>query len=310
MIAVKQIVRYAYVPFMLLGVNGLALYVIGFGQSLLWLGLLAILAVGASFLAEHVLPYEQDWNEGKGDQLKDTVHALVYEVSSFNAVVIGLPIVAALVPWPGIWPTEWPFVLQVIMAIVVADIGVTAIHYISHKVDWLWRLHAVHHGVVRLYGFNGLVRHPLHHFLDLLFGTMPLLLAGMPFEVAVALAFASSVQLLVQHSNVDYELGVFKYFLAIGPVHRLHHVNWQDEGDVNFGLYFTFWDMMLGTFRLSSAQAPVAGDIGIQDMPNYPQTYLKQLVQPFLREPSDADVDVGAKEQKSSRARAEIFPAE
>ena len=308
MVAIKQIIRYLYVPFMLFGVNGAALYIVAFDHSYLWLGVLALVAVGLSFLAEHILPYEEDWNQGKGDFVKDTLHALVYEVSSFNAVVIGLPLVTALVPWSGIWPTQWPFVVQVLMAVVAADIGVTLIHYISHKVDWLWRLHAVHHGVVRLYGFNGLVRHPLHHILDLSFGTLPLILAGMPFEVAVVLAFTSSVQLLVQHSNADYELGPFKYVLAIGPVHRLHHVNWDGEGDVNFGLYFTFWDMMLGTFRLNVPQVPVAGDIGIQDMPNYPQTYFKQLIQPFVQE--QTEVNDRPQKADSQDRRTKIFPAE
>ena len=74
----------------------------------------------------------------------------------------------------------------------------------------------------RLYSFNGLVRHPLHQMLDLAVGTLPLVLAGLPGDVAVLLAFAISMQLLVQHSNIDYSLGPFKKFLAIGPVHRLH----------------------------------------------------------------------------------------
>ena len=95
--------------------------------------------------------------------------------------------------------------------------------------QWLWRFHAIHHGVHRLYSFNGLVRHPLHQVLDLAVGTLPLLLIGLPVEVAILLAFAISVQLLVQHSNVDYELGPLQHFLAIGPVHRLHHVNWKGK---------------------------------------------------------------------------------
>ncbi len=310
MSALRWISRYAYVPFMLLGVNGAALYVIISGHSYLWLGVLALFAILASFVVERILPYEKDWNNPQGDALKDTLHALVYEVSSFNAVVIGLPLVTFLVPWNGIWPTDWPFLIQVLLAIVIADIGVTLIHYVSHKVEWLWRLHAVHHGVVRLYGFNGLVRHPLHHMVDLSVGTIPLVLAGMPFEVAAALAFTSSVQLLVQHSNVDYNLGWFKYMLSIGPVHRLHHVNWRGEGDVNFGLYFTFWDMMMGTFRLSAPQAPVAGDIGIDDMPNYPQTYLKQLIQPFVCDESIAEEGNKADGSQAAKGSSKIMPAE
>ena len=139
----------------------------------------------------------------------------------------------------------------------------------------------VHHGVHRLYGFNGLVRHPLHQQLDLVVAVLPLVFLGMPFAVTVLLGLAMSVQLILQHSNVDYRLGPFRHVLAIGPTHRLHHVSWKDEGDVNFGLFSTMWDRLLGTFRASSQQLPAAGDIGLQDEPCYPQCYWAQLALPF-----------------------------
>ena len=110
---------------------------------------------------------------------------------------------------------------------------------------------------------------------------LPLVLAGLPSDVAVLLAFAISTQLLVQHSNIDYSLGPLKKFLAIGPVHRLHHVNWTGQGDVNFGLFFTAWDILLGTLRLNSEREPSVGDIGIQNHRDFPQNYMTQLALPF-----------------------------
>jgi sterol desaturase/sphingolipid hydroxylase (fatty acid hydroxylase superfamily) len=171
--------------------------------------------------------------------------------------------------------------VQLLLAIIIADFSMTIIHYWSHRVGWLWRLHAIHHGVHRLYSFNGLVRHPLHQMLDLAVGTLPLVLAGLPGDVAVLLALAISMQLLVQHSNIDYSLGPLKKFLAIGPVHRLHHVNWTGQGDVNFGLFFTAWDILLGTLRLNSEREPSVGDIGIQNHRDFPQNYMTQLALPF-----------------------------
>jgi sterol desaturase/sphingolipid hydroxylase (fatty acid hydroxylase superfamily) len=151
-------------------------------------------------------------------------------------------------------------------------------------VGWLWKFHSIHHGVRRLYGFNGFVRHPLHQALDIALGTLPLALAGLSVPVTATLGFAIVVQLILQHSNVDFRLGPFQKLLAIGPVHRLHHVNWAGEGDVNFGLFFTLWDRILGTFRLGSERRPGSADIGIQDCQHFPQVYVRQLVLPFERE--------------------------
>jgi sterol desaturase/sphingolipid hydroxylase (fatty acid hydroxylase superfamily) len=59
-------------------------------------------------------------------------------------------------------------------------------------------------------------------------------------------------------------------------------VSWEGDGDVNFGLFFTAWDRLLGTFHASS-QPPAVGDIGLRDDPGYPQGYWAQLALPFAR---------------------------
>lgn len=288
---VRVFARYGYVPVMLVGLNGFAIYLATQGHSLWWTAAIGLFAFGLAFAMEHVLPYEAEWNASHGDVAKDVAHGLVYELNNLSAMAI-LPIITMFRPWEGIWPTHWPLVLQVLTAIIVTDCCMSLMHYWSHRINWMWRLHAVHHGVHRLYGFNGLVRHPLHQSLDLTVGTLPLLIAGMTQEVAVLLALSISIQLVVQHSNVDYVLSpFFKQWLAIGPVHRLHHVTWAGEGDVNFGLFFNIWDKLLGSFRLESPRAPVAGDIGIQDRPHFPQGYTDQLMLPF-------EADHGAKRDK------------
>jgi len=274
--------RYGYVPSMLVGINGCALLFTAYRAPHWIVGSLVLVAIAVAFLMEYVLPYEQAWNAAHDDAIKDTAHGLVYQLSNLGAILL-LPLVVSILPWKGFWPSELPLWIQLLIAIVVADMGMTVIHYASHRVGWLWSMHSVHHGVHRLYSFNGMVRHPLHQQIDLFIGTLPLVLAGMSIDVAVLLGLAISVQLILQHSNVDYRLGPFQQVLSVGPAHRLHHVNWAGEGDVNFGLFLTVWDRLLGTFRQDSECTPTTGDIGIQDQPCFPQRYLTQLTLPFAR---------------------------
>jgi fatty-acid desaturase/sterol desaturase/sphingolipid hydroxylase (fatty acid hydroxylase superfamily) len=278
----RLLARYGYVPFMLIGINGCAIICVGHGLRLWPIAVLLVLAIGLARVAEHLLPYEAEWNRSHADTRKDVTHSLVYELSGL-AGLLWLQLIAWALPWQGIWPRQWPLGIQLLAAIIFTDLAVTLLHYASHRVSWLWKLHCVHHGVHRLYGFNGLVRHPLHQQLDLAVAVLPLVVLGMPFAVTVLLGLAMSVQLILQHSNVDYRLGPFRHVLAIGPSHRLHHVSWKGEGDVNFGLFFTAWDRLLGTFRASSQQPPAAGDIGLQDDPGYPQRYWAQLALPFRK---------------------------
>jgi sterol desaturase/sphingolipid hydroxylase (fatty acid hydroxylase superfamily) len=275
--------RYLYVPTLILGLNALALYLMAQGHRYVWLGLVILATIGLSFLMERVLPYEEDWNRAHDDVGKDAAHGIVYEIA--NIITLGLLLLISLsLPEWNFWPQSLPIVVQFLIAVLIADCVMTMIHYWSHGVGWLWKFHSIHHGVQRLYGFNGFVRHPLHQALDIALGTLPLVLAGLSVPVTATLGFAIVVQLILQHSNVDFRLGPFQKLLAIGPVHRLHHVNWADEGDVNFGLFFTLWDRILGTFRLGSERRPGSADIGIQDCPHFPQVYVRQLVLPFERE--------------------------
>ncbi|MDY0956468.1 sterol desaturase family protein [Stenotrophomonas rhizophila] len=268
-----------YAPGMLLGCVGMATWWVGYAAgSALWLLPGLVLAIAVSWLAERCWPYDPAFNARQGDAGRDAVHALVNE--GLNLLAIGaIPLVAAWVPWQ-LWPTHWSVVAQVVLAIVAADLGITLVHYASHRWAWLWRLHAVHHSVTRMYGFNGLMKHPLHQTAEALGGVLPLLLLGMPYPVAAVLAFAIAIQLLLQHSNVDMRPGWLGKVMAWAPLHRFHHMRYGKAGDVNFGLFLTVWDHLLGTAFDADYRMRV-DDLGIGSQPAYPRDYLGQLLAPF-----------------------------
>ncbi|MGV9771758.1 sterol desaturase family protein [Streptosporangium sp. NPDC003464] len=276
----KSVVRYGYVPFMLLGVNGTAITLAAAGASKLWLVALLPAAIGCSFAAERALPYEVRWNSSQGDGGRDVAHAGVNELLLLVSVA-AIPLLAATVTVADLWPRSWPFLLQVLAAILVADLGITLTHYASHRIGALWRLHAVHHSVRRFYGFNGLMKHPLHQAVEMSAGVAPLIIVGLPLDVASALAVTVAVQLLLQHSNADYRVGALKYVLALNEGHRFHHLKWAGVGDVNFGLFTLIWDHLLGTFSYDPTRRFTSDQLGMAAKPDYPTGYLAQLAEPF-----------------------------
>jgi sterol desaturase/sphingolipid hydroxylase (fatty acid hydroxylase superfamily) len=281
----RLLVRYGYAPLMILGINGAAYLVVSRGYSYSLLVPLLVLAFATAFLSERLAPWYDEWNLPHGDDVTNMWHALVYELQNIYAVLM-IPFFTWLFQIKpgtliGLWPREWPIFSQWILAIVITDFGLMFLHLLSHRWPVLWRLHAVHHGVERLYGLNGLVRHPVHQIVDLVVVTGPLAFVGMPVNVSVLLGFAISVQLVVQHSNVAYELGPFRNHLAIGRIHHLHHVNWGKEGDCNFGLFLTLWDRLLGTFKPEPPRPISASDMGVDEVPNFPRGYVEQLVFPL-----------------------------
>ncbi|WP_051047329.1 MULTISPECIES: sterol desaturase family protein [Nocardia] len=276
----QRLARYGYVPLMILGIGGAALALARTPAAPLWLLLLVLAGVGLSFAVERIIPYTGDWNTSHDDAGRDTIHGIVNEGGLLLTVLV-VPIAAALSPLESLWPNAWPLLAQVLLAVLVTDVGITLVHFASHKIGVLWRFHAVHHSVRRFYGFNGLMKHPLHGGVELLAGTAPLLILGMPAVVAEVLAVLIAVQLLLQHSNADYRVGPLRYALALNEGHRFHHLKWAGIGDVNFGLFTLIWDHLLGTFSFDPQRRFTSDDLGMAAKPNYPDAYLAQLAEPF-----------------------------
>lgn len=277
-----QTIKFLYLPFFLLLGNGLAIYWMEQAKSKEWLFILVGGFIALSFLLERISPYDRAFNVPQGDVGRDVVHAMVNESMSVIGLML-MPLTAGLITVAPLWPDFLPLWIQLVIAIVVADVGITLTHFASHRFVSLWRLHAVHHSVKRMYGFNGLMKHPLHQAIETTAGVTPLLLIGVSQEVLVLLTVAVILQLLVQHSNVSYFVGPLKNILVTNQVHRFHHLNNAEEGDVNFGLFTTFTDYMLGTLYYDPDRTIGMESLGISTEPNYPATYRDQLLKPFQK---------------------------
>lgn len=269
-----------YAPAYFTGFVTAAISIVTAGYSPLWLIPLLLAAVAVSLIAERLAPFEPEWNHAQGEAARDIAHAVVNEVSILGLMLL-FPLIASLVPWPSLWPSGSPLWLQILIALLMLDAGITLAHFASHRVSLLWRFHAVHHSVQRMYGFNGLMKHPVHQLIEISAGALPWLLLGLPSNIAAICSFAVAIQLQLQHSNVDIRVGPLARIWAIAPVHRHHHVATSKEGDVNFGLFFTIWDVLLGTAWFVGSGHVRSGMLGIENRPDYPKRYLMQLAEPF-----------------------------
>ena len=276
--SVEIVIRYVFVPLVLVGGGGAIVALSPVSKPAVAGVVLAAILV--SFVAEWAVPFDLAWNRPRGDRMRDAAHAIVNE-SSTAIGVLAVPAVVSAVPNLVSWPDGVPFVIQVVSAAVVLDVGITVAHWWSHRKDLLWRFHAVHHSVTRMYGFNGLVKHPVHQAVETTAGMLPLVLLGVPGDVAAAVAGLVVMQLLLQHSNVDYRVGKLGRWLALNEGHRLHHVARVPDGDVNFGLFLLVWDRILGTFADPTGRSVEAHELGLAGRPRYPVGYVDQLREPF-----------------------------
>ncbi len=277
----QAIVRHATYPVVVLGGASAIVLTLARGASY-WPFVPAALAMAAIVVAalERCFPYAAAWNDDTGDARVDALHLLGNIAVSQASLVI----FATLRPaWPGlgVWPASWPFWAQALLALAVVDLGLYAVHRASHGLGWLWRLHAIHHSSRRVYWVNGQRRHLVHELIEGSPGLFVLFVAGAPptvFATAVAIV---TLHLLMQHANIDYRVGGFRRLFSVAELHRWHHQRrWQDVQG-NYAAVFSIWDQLFGTALVWRGDAPP--DVGMDDEPDLPSTFVGQLTWPFTR---------------------------
>ena len=241
-----------------------------------------IVAVGILGVAilERVQPYQTEWNQDHDDTLVDILHA-AFSLSLIFTVVEITTLTRQLLPAATLWPSDWPLVIQLLVAGLIIDFGLWFMHWVSHKIDLLWRLHALHHSSERLYWLNGERRHPLSAILLASPGLMIVIFLGAPANVIGAWFAIVAIHLAFQHANLDYTVGIFRNLLGVAEVHRWHHKRDYQDAQVNYGEFWMIWDQLFGTFR-AGQNGVVAGDVGIKEA--MPTRYWSQITWPFYND--------------------------
>jgi len=141
-------------------------------------------------------------------------------------------------------PSVWKFV----GSIVLADFTIYWLHRAQHKYDVLWRTHAWHHSVERLYWFSGF-RTSLGHSLmnNIPQAMIPLFLFQMtPIEAGIVYSIGLLIQFW-EHTNVKVNIGLLRYVFITPDYHRVHH-SANELSRTNYGGTFSLWDRAFGTY--------------------------------------------------------------
>jgi sterol desaturase/sphingolipid hydroxylase (fatty acid hydroxylase superfamily) len=240
---------------------------------------------------ERLMPYSRKWLHHENDS---TVDVLLMASAGLWAPFIG-PLQVFLTAWlvaiihqhlppdliKSFWPTSLPALVQVFLLIVVMDFFRYWYHRWMHESPIGWRWHAVHHSSQRLYWLNGVRSHPIEGLVSGVIWVVPFTLIQAPPEIVFVAGVTGRIIGRFQHTNVDVDMGVFDYIFSSAKNHRYHHSKKIEEGNSNYGGDVILWDHLFGTFYLPKGKQP-SDDIGLADMPHYPQSLLGLTVAPFI----------------------------
>jgi len=149
---------------------------------------------------------------------------------------------------------EMPVWLNMITGILLMDlIGAYLIHYLEHKVRWMWRFHLVHHTDQPVDTTSANRHHPGESVFRFVFTTMAVVLIGAPMWMVMMYQTMSVVLTQFNHSNISMPdwLDKFLGLLFCTPnIHRIHHHYRQPYTDTNYGNIFSVWDRIFGTYAM------------------------------------------------------------
>ncbi|EYF03499.1 sterol desaturase family protein [Chondromyces apiculatus] len=171
----------------------------------------------------------------------------------------------------------WPLALQALAALVLGDLVVYWFHRACHRVDLLWRFHAVHHSVEHLDWLAAHREHPLDGFLTQLCLNLPGVVLGLPFEAMGALVVLRSLWAIFIHANVRLPLGPLRWILGAPELHHWHHARVERTAH-NFANLAPYLDRIFGTYHCP--EDPETYPLGLTEP--WPRGYLAQLAHPFL----------------------------
>lgn len=188
-------------------------------------------------------------------------------------------------PGVGVAIASQHLALQVIEAVVIADVGLYLAHRAFHAVPLLWRFHAVHHSSEELDWLSAYRVHPIDQVATKAVSLLPVFALGYSTE-AIAILFAlQQVHALLVHANTRLQFGPLKWLIVTPQFHHWHHANERSAYDKNFAAQLPILDWLGGTMHLPDKAFPQFYGVDAAPPQGDP---LAQLIDPFRPSPAAA----------------------
>ncbi|WP_051237650.1 sterol desaturase family protein [Ottowia thiooxydans] len=152
-----------------------------------------------------------------------------------------------------------PVWAQWVITFLTLDAIAYALHRISHHVNWLWRLHSVHHSDPELDATTTHRHHPVENVITALISLPVLLVLAPPVWAVLTYSMTAVVISTLSHSSLALPDGldkVLRNFIVTPAYHRTHHSAERIQTDSNYATVLPLFDRL---FRSASPAAPDKG---------------------------------------------------
>lgn len=143
-------------------------------------------------------------------------------------------------------PLKW------LLAFAFFDFAIYLWHVASHKYEYLWRFHKVHHSDKGFHVTTGFRFHVFDLLLEIIYKCVFVVVIGVNAYLVLSIEIVELFFVLFHHANIRVKNEEVISQVFITPsLHRTHHSTLRKEHDSNYGIVFSIWDRLFGTRQIA-----------------------------------------------------------
>lgn len=139
-------------------------------------------------------------------------------------------------------PVKW------LLAFIFFDLAIYIWHVASHKFEFLWRFHKIHHSDKSFNVSTGFRFHVFDLLLEIVYKSVLVIVIGVNAYLVLSIEIIELFFIFFHHANLRVPQEESISQVIITPfLHRTHHSTLRKEHDSNYGIVLALWDRMFGT---------------------------------------------------------------
>jgi len=128
-------------------------------------------------------------------------------------------------------------------------------HIMLHRIPLLWRLHQIHHSDLKLDFSTSFRFHPVEVMISFSIYLSLVISLGVPDYALLVISVLSMINGFFTHANTTVFNSidrVLQVIIVTPQMHQVHHSSNHHHFNSNFGVLFSFWDKLFGTYKTTS----------------------------------------------------------
>jgi sterol desaturase/sphingolipid hydroxylase (fatty acid hydroxylase superfamily) len=167
-------------------------------------------------------------------------------------------------------PIKW------LLAFLLFDLGIYLWHLASHRNEFLWRFHKIHHSDKTVNVTTGFRFHIFDLFLETIVKCIFVVIVGVDAYLVLTIEVIELTFIFYHHSNLSFKQDEqISQWLITPYLHRTHHSSKRAEHDSNYGIVLSIWDRL---FKTRLEREPKQLGLDVIEAENFVQLFFLAFV--------------------------------